>query len=71
MSIQVLTDKGRMFTGYRVKETDYELHLMDTSTRSIRRTANDSINVPRDKLCDLVRFLTMLGAKPGEQPKRK
>ena len=77
MAIKVLTDEGQVFTGYKLKETDSELHLKDTSTKTVRRIAKDSIDemfdagsimpkgltdgMTREEVRDMIRFLSELG----------
>src|SRR5690606_13478237 len=43
MSTRVLTDDGRIFTGYKIKEAAGELHFRDASTGQVRRFPLSSI----------------------------
>lgn len=76
MSIKVLTIDGDLINGLPVKETDEELHLLDSTTGEIRRIAIDDIEdesesggampagltatMTRSELRDLIRFLSEL-----------
>ena len=76
-SVLVITDRGGVFTGYRLKETADELHLRDTTTHRVRRIAKSGIervaeagsvmptggtaSLTRDELRDLIRYLSDLG----------
>ena len=77
MSRLVVTNDGRVVTGYTLKETVDELHLRDTATNKIRRIAKNKIMsitdagsvmpkgvtsaLTRPELLDLVRFVSSLG----------
>ncbi len=77
MSVQVLTDEGRIHTGYKLRETRSELHLREATSGGTMRIARDSIEhvrdagsimpsnladaMTREELRDLIRFLSELG----------
>jgi putative heme-binding domain-containing protein len=83
MSRLVITNDGRVFNGYRLKETDDELHLRDTTTNRVRRIAKSSIQsvtdagsimpvgvtsaLTRRERRDLIRFLSELGRTGGSE----
>ena len=85
MSTKVLTDDGRLFVGYRLKESSDELHLRDTSTNQVRRIAKSSIEeiadagsimpagltagMTREELRDLIRFLVEQGKNQSPKPR--
>ena len=74
---RVLTSDGQVVTGYKLKETDDELHVRDTSTGTIRRFALSDVDelveagsvmpagltatLSHEELRDLIRFLLQLG----------
>lgn len=77
MSTKIMTDDGQLFIGYKLKESEEEILLRETSTNQVRRIARSSIeqmadagsvmpegltaSMTRDELVSLIRFLTELG----------
>jgi putative heme-binding domain-containing protein len=77
VAMRVVTADGRIFTGYKLKETADEIQLRDIATREVRRIAKEDIEqtasagsimpagltagMTDDEVRDLIRYLSELG----------